>query len=294
MRFVGIDAGGTKTDFMLCDETGRELSFLTLDSANPNDVGIDACISRLLDGLSALCADGAPDAIFAGVSGGGYGEYASRINLALRLAYPSALVENGPDAINLIYCSSRVSALDSSVAALVCGTGTALFLENGKGLFRRFGWGHLFDEGGSGYDFGRNALRALLDAEERSDFNPSAPLFSLLRGALGSSAHDALPSLYRGGKTYIASFAPLVFEAIEQGDSLALSILELNTDILASRLAFLASELGEIDEVVCAGGLFSAPQFYASLASKTSLKLFLPDFPPVVGACRRAMEIQGS
>lgn len=291
MRIAGIDAGGTKTDFLLCDENGQRLSFLTLGSANPNDVGIDACVSLLTRGLSELCSDGAPDAVFAGVSGGGYGEYASRIKLALSSLYPHSVIENGPDAVNLIYCSSRIDDFESSVASLICGTGTAVFIESKRGLFRRFGWGHLFDNGGSGYDFGRDALRALLDAEERPSSDLSTPLFSLLREKLGMSAHDAIPSLYRGGKPYIASFAPLVFEALRQGDPLACSILDLNTDILASRLALVKAEIGNIDEVVCAGGLFKAPEFLESLASKTDLRLFVPDVQPVVGACRRALRL---
>ena len=80
MYFVGIDAGGTKTDFLLCDENENQIKKVTLGGGNPNDIGIDACISLLSQGLDELCAGIVPDGVFAGVSGGGYGENAKKIN----------------------------------------------------------------------------------------------------------------------------------------------------------------------------------------------------------------------
>ena len=286
MRIVGIDAGGSKTDFLLCDENENEIKRLTLGAGNPNDIGIDACLALLREGLSALCGDSEPDAVFAGVSGGGYGESALRIGSLLRELYPNSAIDNGTDAINLLYCSrSR-----GTVGALICGTGTALFVRKDQELHRFGGWGHLFDDGGSGYDLGRDALRFLLEAEESASTLLSSPLCSLLLERLGSSAHDALSSVYAGGKTYIASFAPLVFDALEQGDASALRIIERNVDALALRVSLAISTCGHLEELVCGGGLFGSPVFFDLLSRKFDIPLLLPDVPPVVGACRRAIE----
>lgn len=290
MYFVGIDAGGTKTDFLLCDENENELNRVTLGAGNPNDIGIDACISLLSKGLDTLCGERVPNAVFAGVSGGGYGENAARIKELLKNKYPNAVVDNGTDAINLIYCSSS----RKNAGALICGTGSALFLRVNGELLRFGGWGHLFDEGGSAYDVGRDALRFLLDCEEKNSSALTSPLCVLLRERLGSSAHDSLSAIYSKGKTYIASFAPLVFDAYEKGDLVARSIIESNASSVAARLNSAIATLDSsliLDEIICAGGLFNSSIFFNLISQSVALPLSLLSIPPVFGACRRAIEL---
>lgn len=287
MRIAGIDAGGTKTDFMLCDENEAQIKRVTLGAGNPNDIGIDACIALLTKGLDELCADHAPDAVFAGVSGGGYGENAQKIREFLQSRFPNAAVDNGTDAINLIYCSHS----DGNVGALICGTGNALFVRRNSELLRFGGWGHLFDNGGSAYDVGKTAISYLLLCEETDPEELSSPMCALLREKLGSSAHDALNSIYAKGKTYIASFAPLVFEADLQGDMAARRIIDMNVELVADRLTFVNSSVGPLDEVVCAGGLFNSPLFFKLLLERTQMPLSLLTLPPVYGACRRAISL---
>lgn len=287
MYVVGIDAGGTKTDLLLCDENEKILNRVTLGAGNPNDVGIDALLSMLSEGLYALCGEKAPDAIFAGVSGGGFGENAKKIRDFLTSRYPNAAIGNGTDALNLIGCSNYLS----NVGALICGTGSALFiLEDGE-LFRYGGWGHLFDDCGSGYDIGRDALRYLLEAEEKRSSTLADPLFSLLLDELGASAHESIPLLYSKGKAYIASFAPIVFKALDQGSPLALSIINSNADAVAQRLSSALTEHTSLNELVCAGGLFNSPVFKSALVSRTSVPLFIPDCPPSLGAVRLAKRL---
>ena len=119
-----------------------------------------------------------------------------------------------------------------------------------------------------------------------------APLCSLLLERLGTSAHDALNSIYAQGKTYIASFAPIVFEAASREDEAARTIIEMNVEVVANRLNYVYSSLGDLDEVVCAGGLFNSPLFLELLSEQSKLRLSLLSVPPVIGACRRAMKLK--
>lgn len=287
MYFVGIDAGGTKTDFLLCDENENQIKRVTLGAGNPNDIGIDACISLLSSGLDELCGKIVPDAVFAGVSGGGYGEHAERIRAFLKSRFPDSAVDNGPDALNLIYCSES----RGNVGALICGTGSVLFLQTEQELLRFGGWGHLFDNGGSAYDVGRDALRFMLDCEESSPSALNSPLYLTLRNNLGVSAHDSLAAVYAKGKPYIASFAPLVFEAYSQGDSAAAAIIDSNVNSVATRIAVAASTVDSIDEIICAGGLFNSAVFFELLSKKVNVSLSLLNVDPVVGACRCARNL---
>ena len=290
MRVVGIDAGGTKTEFLLCDENENVINRVLLGTGNPNDIGIDACLALLGKGLRKLCGNVVPDAVFAGVSGGGYGENCERIRTFLRELYPTSLIDNGTDAINLLYCAKT----DKTCAALICGTGSALFVKKGDDVFRIGGWGHLFDVGGSAYDVARDAIRVLLELEESTiKGSLDTPLCRLLTARLGCSAHKALNDFYSKGKPYIASFAPVVFEAFDMGDEVALSIIESNARAVASRLLLARSSYGDIDCVVCTGGLFSNRIFFNMLSEKIDMPLLIPDVSPAVGACRRALELVG-
>ena len=291
MYFVGIDAGGTKTDFLLCDENENQIKRVTLGGGNPNDIGIDACIKLLSEGLDELCGDITPDGVFAGVSGGGYGENAKKINEFLRLRFPNSHVDNGADILNIINCSKS----RGNVGALICGTGNAFFLRVDGELLRFGGWGYLFDNGGSGYDIGRDAIRFMLESEEKSA-NLTSTLYVLLREKLGDSAINSLGLIYSKGaqvKPYVASFAPIVFEAYEKGDEFAENIIKTNVSAVADIVRTALSHIGSvsIDEIICAGGLFNSSDFYSLLAKEIVVPLTRLSISPVLGACRLAMNV---
>ncbi len=69
---IGIDGGGTKTEFCLFDERGHVLAHERLGCTNPNVCGIDGALSTLKKGIDALMAqEGSICAIFAGIAGCG-------------------------------------------------------------------------------------------------------------------------------------------------------------------------------------------------------------------------------
>lgn len=287
MRIVGIDAGGTKTEFLLCDEKENIINRVLLGTGNPNDIGIGACLELLGNGLDKLLGNDLPDAVFAGVSGGGFGENRDKIKAFLSERYPDARVDNGTDAINLLYCADT----DKTCGALICGTGSALFIKRGDEVLRVGGWGHLFDLGGSAYDVGRDAIRVLLEAEETDPDKLNTPLCKLILARLGCSAHESIGDLYAKGKAYIASFAPIVFEALDMGDKTALRIAQENAQAVANRISLAVSAFGEIERIVCAGGLFLAPAFFSELSNRVDIPLIIPDISPAMGACRKALSM---
>ena len=70
----------------------------------------------------------------------------------------------------------------------------------------------------------------MLESEQKSS-NLNSTLYILLQKKLGASALESLSSIYSQGsnvKSYVASFAPLVFEAYEQGDLSASNIIKSN------------------------------------------------------------------
>lgn len=69
--YVGIDGGGTKTEFLLAESKGEILDRVVLSGCNPNDIGLSACFEILKQGLSKLCGELERDQIslFAGIAG---------------------------------------------------------------------------------------------------------------------------------------------------------------------------------------------------------------------------------
>ena len=287
-RVVGIDAGGTKTELVLCGCDGAIYKRALRGTGNPNDIGVEPCVAMLVDGISELCGKDAPDAIFAGISGAGSGDNARLIADALSAFYPSTAIEVSNDASNLLASGKS----DGDSAALICGTGTALFLQRDGKEHRVGGWGYLFDRGGSAYDLGRDAIRATLAAEEK--LIPEGELCRRVREALGESAHVALADIYKNGKAYIASFARMTVECAESGDETAVAIVKDSISVLGRRVEKAIELYGEIPELICGGGLFNSSYFSSLLGAeleKYGVSIYIPEHSQIFGACVRAAKL---
>ena len=66
--FVGIDGGGTKTEFVSFLADGTVLGRVVTERSNPNDVGGEACLNTLTAGISGLMQGMVPKAVFAGIA----------------------------------------------------------------------------------------------------------------------------------------------------------------------------------------------------------------------------------
>ena len=290
-RVVGIDAGGTKTELVLCGCDGVIYKRALRGTGNPNDIGVEPCVAMLVDGISELCGKDAPDAIFAGISGAGSGDNARLIADALSTFYPSTAIEVATDASNLLASGKS----DGDSAALICGTGTALFVQRDGKEHRVGGWGYLFDRGGSAYDLGRDAIRATLAAEEK--LIPEGELCKRVREALGESAHVALADIYKKGKAYIASFARMTVECAESGDETAVAIVNDSISALARRVEKAIELYGDNLELICGGGLFNSSYFSSLLSAeleKYGVSIYIPEHSQIFGACVRAAKLVGS
>ena len=250
--FLGIDGGGTKTAFLLQRADGEEVASCTLGPSNPNDIGMDACLSVLEQGILAVTAgfDRREIALFAGVAGGGLsGNNAARIASFLsRMGF--AFAENGSDVENALEAALH----GENGIAVIAGTGSIAFSQE-NGVRRRVGgWGYLLDGGGSGYDVGRDALTAALRALDGR--GRKTVLTDALACKLGMSVEDAVPTIYSGGKRLIASLAPLVFDAARDGDAVAKEIVAANAAHLAELIVTAYEHLGKQYAVaVVVGGL---------------------------------------
>lgn len=249
--FLGIDGGGTKTEFALADDDGTILYRAILDGSNPVDVGIDRTLDILADGISAVCGrvPNSKISVFAGISGGITGDYKSRIHEFLG-RYNFADAKNGSDAENAV----AIALGEQSGTAIIMGTGSIAFTRKNGELIRNGGYGFLFDDGGSGFSIGRDAVIAALTADEGR--GEKTMLLPMLKEKLGcDKLIDSLGALYKGGKRTVASFAPLVFNAFGAGDKVAEAIIDSNMRAIATLAENAPTDENGRRRVVLVGGL---------------------------------------
>lgn len=283
--FIGIDGGGTKTEFVMINERGDLLNSVILGPSNPNTRGMEEAFSVVKQGIDSFSPREANvQGVFFGGAGLGTGSYAEEMRTMLQKAYPDMKVDCGTDILNVIACGSQP---DNCIAA-ICGTGAVVFATNEGTLFRTGGAGYKFDKYGSGYDMGRLAITAAL--EERDGTGPETMLTQLVEERLGCNVWDAVQDLYKKDVSYIASFSPLVHTAYGKNDAVARGILEACSDRLAHLITVTQKKAPKARTLVLSGSLFQKSEVFLGLVKERidpTLKMELPTCPPVWGACLR-------
>ena len=288
---IGIDAGGTKNELVLCEKDGRVVNRLTAPGSNAADLGPENAAMRIASQVREL-VDGhteTVDALFAGLSGGGAPAISGEVRAVLTRELPFVKsISNGSDALNGLYAG--VGAGDGMV--VIAGTGTSAFVRCGGVLTQVGGWGYLVDDAGSGYSIGRAVLNTAF--RERDGRGESTRLTELVERQLGFNVLGAVPMIYQGGKRTVASFAPLAFEAADMGDRQALAIVDNACRELRLLISTCASHLKKAPYMASLlGSLWKAPRLLEGVRDLLSpdYRLLRPDLPPVFGAAVAAAEL---
>lgn len=288
---LGIDGGGSKTDFLICDLEFNEVARRIATRSNPNDIGIDAVESLLRENILALLAESKIDAdevsaAFAGIAGLTSSDYSSRVRNLLSRLLPSARVDALHDGINVLYGAFPYG----DGVSVICGTGSSCFVKRGDEIKRIGGYGS-FDMIGNGYEIGKAAIAhavKTIDGREKEGL-----LEVLLHESLGADFLVALDKLLIASKDEIARFAPTVFEAAKGGDNAALDILGKNMEYIAS-LINRAGDYFEGDyEVALAGGILRSEISLQLLTQYINDRAHLvtSDRAPAFGAVAKAKSL---
>jgi len=290
--FLGIDGGGTKTAFLLCDKSGKTISETTMGACNPVDIGVSAALKILEDGIDAVCQNipRSKISVYAGIAGGITGNNQEIINSFLKscgfLRYA-----NGSDASNAV----ALALGNKNGTAIIMGTGIIAFSQiNGK-IIRRGGYGYLFEEGGSAFAIGKDAIIAALSDDENG--TEETVITGYIKSKYNcSSITGQVSYFYDVGKKGIASLAPIVFDAYKAGDRIAKNILERNMDAAAKLIESTPETDKKIQNIVIVGGVVNQKDIILPMIKK---KLKCPQKyhietnckPPVLGALALAQNL---
>ncbi len=290
--FLGIDGGGTKTEFLLTDKDGHIVNRKILRESNPVDIGFDKACEILESGIREVCGDISLGkiSVFAGIAGGITGDNKNKISNFLK-KFRFCKYSNDSDSINAV----AAALLDDDGIMVILGTGDIAFTQKNKELFRTGGFGYLFDTGGSGYSIGRDAIVEALNSEQNE--SNDTILIDLLKEFTGKSKLlDSISDFYEGGKKKIASAAPIVFTAYEKGDKIAKSILERNFKAVARLIIDASRHLDDTNIDVRLVGSISKntdvismiEKFVKQLDCHKNYNISLSTASPVIGALRLA------
>ena len=239
MRFAaGLDGGGTKTLVECRDEGGGVLCRETFGPFNLNSIG-PARFSGLLDEITGFLArTGECVSLCAGAAGVSNPTVKKLFKAAMvKAAIPRWLLVGDHEIALWGALSGRPGC------ALIAGTGSICCGRNAAGKTARTGgWGHLIDDGGSGYALGRDALAAVV---RQWDGRGESTLLSqlVIRDLNLHDPQELVGYVYGGDKSRVAAVSRLVLEAALARDPAAERIYEKNGAELALLAAATARKL---------------------------------------------------
>lgn len=290
MRYIGIDAGGTKTELLLSDEKGKQLRRALLPGVNAARMPVEQAAEALARGVAQL--GGAADCLYAGIAGAG--------TPALARALRREMEKRLPEVKRMKVASDAFNAMNGEIGlrnglALIAGTGSSAFLRTDTEIVQIGGRGPLIDDGGSGYSVGRAVLNAAYRAMDGR--GPQTALVQAAENRVGKPLEEAIPKIYAGGVAEIAGFGPLAAECAQAGDTVAREIAENCARELALHVtAALARISMEKLTCVCSGGVFRSEylrDLFLKRLPEKRVQVCFPAKPPVCGAVKTAAQMNG-
>ncbi len=289
---LGIDGGGTKTEFLLTDILGQEIRRIILSGSNPVNMGIENSCDMLSEGIKRICEgiNYSEISLYAGIAGAKTGDNEKQINDFLS-GFGFSRFSCGSD----VDLALELTLSDENGTAVIMGTGIVAFSRNGENLYRTGGRGYMIDRGGSGFHFGSDALNSafsFLDGREGSE-----AILKLVEKRLGKAIEEGSGEIYKGGPSFIASFAPVVFDAYSLGDRKAAEIIDRNAKEVAVLIngALKISGNTEKKAVIC-GGLAKQKDVLSPFIKKYLFDDVSLDFntePMVKAAVSKAQKLTG-
>jgi N-acetylmuramic acid 6-phosphate etherase len=252
-RILGIEGGGTKTEWALLDESGRELRVGALPAANLRLIRDN----DLLDLLRVLPAEATHVGAF--LAGCADAADRSRLEALVQRVWPAAVVVVGGDRE-----SGFATAFgDADGITVIAGTGSAVTGRSRGRIDKGGGWGHLLGDTGSGYQLAMTALRLVL-----SNYDLSRTSDLLSQGILRTLALNRLEHLVawaaNADKMSVAKLTPVVFQAAKEGHPEMLAAIQNGAHVLAEITRAVALRLDCVaPQVRLLGGLFEHHREYA-------------------------------
>ncbi len=292
MFVAGIDGGGTHTRIELRDMENRLLRRGEFGPFNLNSIG-ESAFRSLLREVFAWCGGMADCArLCVGAAGISNPKVGSILEEELAGAgFRGRLHLCGDQEIALR------GAMDGPGIVIIAGTGSICFGKNSAGKTARSGgYGHLIDDGGSGYALGRDVLsHAVRCMDGRAE---DALILQAVCDRLGTGPEGIVPFVYspKTDKAAIAQFSRVASELAQQGNAAALELLRKEALELAELARAVQNRLNLAGcPIALLGGLLEAETPYRRIVAEALAPLgnaIAPARNALWGAAQLAWEMQ--
>jgi N-acetylglucosamine kinase-like BadF-type ATPase len=246
--FLGVDGGGTKTEFVCIDAAGAMVARAVTGTTYHLEVGMDEALARLKQGIAAICDQleilpGGLSFVFFGLPA--YGED-KVIDPQLEAACGRLLGHERYACGNDMVCGWAGSLGCQDGINIVAGTGSIAYGERQGKAARAGGWGEVFGDEGSAYWI---AVQGLALFSRMSDGRAAKDLlYGRIVEALALDDDLDLCQRIMGpaamSRGEVAGLAGLVSGAAADGDSGANAILLAAAHELAALAIALRDVLG--------------------------------------------------
>ena len=300
--YLGIDGGQSSTKALLADETGKVIG---RGNGGPcNHAGSEEGRAKFLRAVGDCLRQAYHEAgvestslrfasVCLGLSGGSEDKE----------AFTRELIAS--DRYKLTH-DAEIALLGGTAGEpgviIIAGTGSIAFGRNAQmQTARAGGWGYIFGDEGGGFDLARQALRRALQYEE--GWGPPTVLHKVLLEVSGTGTANALLHHFYShfDRAQIATYAKLVTQAAEQGDQVALEVLQNASHDLTGYVRGVYGQIfanKEIVPIVHVGGVFRSDTLLnlvkGSVNSAIQCPVMKPRFSPVAGALIEAMRQDGN
>ena len=278
--FLGIDGGGTRTSFLLVDDSDREIAALKTGPSNCVSVGPEASRQAIEAGIRQLPAP--PDVVGAGFAGAGRSDIRRHYEKVLRNLLPTSRIFAETDAF-----IAYIGAIGARPGLLlIAGTGSIVVGRRADGtMFRRGGWGPHFGDEGSGFWIGREAIREALRAR---DCGPSDEFPRRIAVWLGLRSIEELVEAWASGRIGVPDVASLAEPVLADYPSQpAREIIERAAVELRRMVDDAAASVGSSDIHLSASGSIAT---HPRIQQLVGLRFTPPAYPPERGAILWARE----
>ncbi len=268
---LGIDCGGTSTQCVILDDTGRIVAQGQAGPSNPLSVGVPLAEAAVKDAVEQGLRDLPEEVAVLGVHVGAADEdfSAASPHLAFLQHYGKVTLSS-----DVLTAWAGASLLQPG-AVLVAGTGSiAAAVDEHLNMKRFGGWGHILGDEGSAYWIGLQAIRCLLQRWERQEKLYGLP-GRVAESMNWQDPNDVWPWVYQPilPRQEIASLAALVDTAANEGDGEGQAILDLAAQQLAS-LACQVLKVIDSQQLWYSGGVFHS--HYLRKAFAEGIRVFYP------------------
>lgn len=291
MYILGIDGGGTHTRLELRDMANCLVRRGEFGPFNINSIGETAFRALLgeifawcggMTGCARLCVGAA------GVS-----------NPRVRQILAEELEKAGFQGTWKLCGDQEIAlrgAMDGPGVAVIAGTGSICFGKNAAGeTARSGGYGHLIDDGGSGYALGRDVLSSAVRAVDGRV--EETGILQAVLDRLGGESEKIVPFVYspQTDKAAIARFSSIALAQADRGDLEALGILRRGAQELFALVCAVQKRLAMPRcRIALLGGLLAADNAYRRVVAERLAGLgtvIVPAHDALWGAAQMAWEL---